>query len=267
MLSARLTLDLHDPRGPSFDGRARPSRRRDATARDAFEYARLFARALYSLPADVIAASVVINLLGLALPLAILQVYDRVIHNGASTTLLFSHLMPALVFEATLRITRSQVIAWSAMKEAWKANVGAATRVALAPARLVDREPAALLDTAVPGRQHRVRVQAQSVDARPCRPALRAGFPGIALRHKPVARHHPARPVPAVHGQGLQLRPTAQGHNGGPRPRGSEGPRLPRRGAERHRDRQGVRHGAAGAAPLRAPRRAGRRLQLPIWCE
>jgi ATP-binding cassette subfamily C protein LapB len=145
MVSHRLTLDLHDPRGPSIEGSARPARRRDATTRDAFEYVRLFARALYTLPADVIAASVMINLLGLALPLAILQVYDRVIHNGASTTLLFLILCvcTALLFEAILRITRSQVIAWSAMKEAWKGNVGAASRVALAPARLVDREPAA----------------------------------------------------------------------------------------------------------------------------
>jgi ATP-binding cassette subfamily C protein LapB len=145
MLTNRLTLDLHDPRGPSFDGKARPARRHHAATRDASEYVRLFARALYTLPADVIAASVMINLLGLALPLAILQVYDRVIHNSASTTLLFLILCvcTALVFEAILRITRSQVIAWSAMKEAWESNVGAASRVALAPARLVDREPAA----------------------------------------------------------------------------------------------------------------------------
>jgi ATP-binding cassette subfamily C protein LapB len=145
MLSARATRDLHDPRGPSIDAKARPTRRRNAMAHDAFEYVRLIARTLYSLPADVIAASVVINLLGLALPLAILQVYDRVIRYDASTTLLFLILCVclALVFEAILRITRSQLIAWSAMKEAWKANVEAASRVALAPARLVDREPAA----------------------------------------------------------------------------------------------------------------------------
>jgi ABC-type protease/lipase transport system fused ATPase/permease subunit len=58
-------------------------------ARDAFEYLRLRACRLHNLPADVIAASVVINLLGLALPLAILQVYDRIIPNAATSTLLF----------------------------------------------------------------------------------------------------------------------------------------------------------------------------------
>jgi ATP-binding cassette subfamily C protein LapB len=114
-------------------------------AHDAFEYLRLLARTLHSLPADVIAASVVINLLGLALPLAILQVYDRIIPNAATSTLLFLILCvcTALVLEAILRIVRSQVIAWSAMKEAWTANLDAASRVALAPAKLVDREPAA----------------------------------------------------------------------------------------------------------------------------
>jgi ATP-binding cassette subfamily C protein LapB len=145
MLSARSTRDPHDLRGPSIDAKAAPTRRRSATAGAAFEYVMLLARTLYSLPADVIAASVVINLLGLVLPLAILQVYDRVIRNAASTTLLFLILCvcTALVFEAILRITRSQLIAWSAMKEAWKTNVEAASRVALASARLVDREPAA----------------------------------------------------------------------------------------------------------------------------
>jgi ATP-binding cassette subfamily C protein LapB len=145
MLSARSTRDLHDPGGPSFDVKLRSVPRRHAMADDAFEYVRLFARTLRNLPADVIAASVVVNVLGLALPLAILQVYDRVIRNEASATLLFLILCvcAALIFEAVLRITRSQVIAWSAMKEAWKVNVGAASRVALAPARLVDREPAA----------------------------------------------------------------------------------------------------------------------------
>jgi ATP-binding cassette subfamily C protein LapB len=48
-----------------------------------------------------------------------------------------------LILEGVLRITRGQVIAWQGMKEAWKTNVDAASRVALAPARLVDREPAA----------------------------------------------------------------------------------------------------------------------------
>ena len=49
----------------------------------------------------------------------------------------------ALVVEIILRIVRSRVLAWSAMKLAWKANVDAACRVATAPAELVDAQPAA----------------------------------------------------------------------------------------------------------------------------
>ena len=45
--------------------------------------------------------------------------------------------------ETVLRIARSHVIAWSAMKLAWKTNVDAASRIATAPAKLVDAQPAA----------------------------------------------------------------------------------------------------------------------------
>jgi len=145
MKSARAARDLRDQRGPSVGEASLPRGRRRAIARDASEFLGLLAKTFYGLPADVIAASVVINLLGLALPLAILQVYDRVIPHAATSTLLFLILGVcfALILEGILRITRGQVIAWQAMKEAWKANVDAASRVALAPARLVDREPAA----------------------------------------------------------------------------------------------------------------------------
>ena len=112
---------------------------------DARSFLRLLARTFSGLPADVIAASVAINLLGLALPLAILQVYDRIVPHGATATLtlLMTGIACALVLEAILRITRSYVIAWSAMKLAWKTNVDAARRVVTAPAELVDAQPAA----------------------------------------------------------------------------------------------------------------------------
>jgi ATP-binding cassette subfamily C protein LapB len=135
--------DLRDPR--LLPVPTEVLRRRSRLGRDAFEFLRLLVRTFYQLPADVVAASIVINLLGLALPLAILQMYDRVIPHAASSTLLFLILgvCLALVLEAILRITRSQVIAWRAMKAAWAINVDAASRVALAPAKSVDQEPAA----------------------------------------------------------------------------------------------------------------------------
>ena len=85
---------------------------------DSRSFLRLLGRTLSGLPADVIAASVAINLLGLALPLAILQVYDRIVPHVATATLtlLMAGIACALVLEAILRITRSHVIAWSAMK-------------------------------------------------------------------------------------------------------------------------------------------------------
>jgi ABC-type bacteriocin/lantibiotic exporter with double-glycine peptidase domain len=114
-------------------------------ARDSWSFLKLLAATLASLPADVLAASIVINLLGLALPLAILQVYDRVIPHSATATLTFLVLGTAcaLVLEMVLRIARSYVIAWRAMKVTWETNAQAASRIATAPANLVDAVPAA----------------------------------------------------------------------------------------------------------------------------
>ena len=114
-------------------------------ARDAQSFFHLLRRTLSTLPGDVLAASIVINFLGLALPLGILQIYDRIIPNSATPTLalLSIGIGMALIVETILRIARSRVLAWSAMKAAWKANVEAACRVAAAPAELVDAQPAA----------------------------------------------------------------------------------------------------------------------------
>jgi ATP-binding cassette subfamily C protein LapB len=114
-------------------------------ARDTWAFLRLLAKTLASLPADVLVASVLINLLGLVLPLAILQVYDRVIPHAATATLwlLVLGTACALAMEMVLRVARSYLIAWSAMKLAWQTNAEAAARVADAPANLVDAEPAA----------------------------------------------------------------------------------------------------------------------------
>src|SRR4051794_19103054 len=57
--------------------------------RDSASFLGLLARTLWSLPVDVLAASVVINLLGLALPLGILQVYDRIVPHSSKGTLTF----------------------------------------------------------------------------------------------------------------------------------------------------------------------------------
>jgi ATP-binding cassette, subfamily C, bacterial LapB len=114
-------------------------------AHDLRGFVRLLLRTLSSLPADVLAASVLINLLGLALPLAILQVYDRLVPNAATATLtlLILGVFCAVALETVLRVARGYVVAWSGMKLAWNASIDAASRIATAPAELVDSQPAA----------------------------------------------------------------------------------------------------------------------------
>ncbi len=59
-------------------------------------------------------ASAGINVLALALPIFILQIYDRVLPNGATTTLfvLIVSLAVALAFDAALRALRAYVATW-----------------------------------------------------------------------------------------------------------------------------------------------------------
>jgi ATP-binding cassette, subfamily C, bacterial LapB len=63
---------------------------------------------------DLILASVFINLLALAMPITLLQVYDRIIPNSAEGTLilLITGIGAALILEALLRLGRSYVSGW-----------------------------------------------------------------------------------------------------------------------------------------------------------
>ncbi len=64
--------------------------------------------------ADVLLASLVLNITSLALPLVILQVYDRILPNQALDTfaLMVSALIFAALIEVFLRIARSTILAW-----------------------------------------------------------------------------------------------------------------------------------------------------------
>lgn len=68
--------------------------------------------------ADILVSSVVINLLSLALPLVILQTYDRVIPNNANAT--FTYLLAGLVgvilIDGGLRLGRAYVTSWNAAR-------------------------------------------------------------------------------------------------------------------------------------------------------
>lgn len=63
---------------------------------------------------DLVMATAFINLLGLAMPLTLLQVYDRIIPNDSQSTLLLlvAAVASALVLEGILRMARGHVGAW-----------------------------------------------------------------------------------------------------------------------------------------------------------
>ncbi len=79
------------------------------------------------LGAATYAASAVINILALALPLTILQVYDRVLPNAAYETLaaLILLLSASILIESLLKYFRSKVINWNAASFTHKLSVRA----------------------------------------------------------------------------------------------------------------------------------------------
>ena len=67
---------------------------------------------------DVLISSVALNVLTLALPLVILQVYDRIVPGNATDTFTFLviGLATVVVLEAILRAVRGYIIAWAAAR-------------------------------------------------------------------------------------------------------------------------------------------------------
>ena len=62
----------------------------------------------------VVVASVFLNILALALPLALLQIYDRIIPNSSLGTLLLllAGVVSAVVLEGLLRVARAEIVGW-----------------------------------------------------------------------------------------------------------------------------------------------------------
>ncbi|MTI42246.1 ATP-binding cassette subfamily C protein LapB [Roseibium hamelinense] len=83
------------------------------------------------LPGTVIAASVLINVLALAMPLTILQVYDRILPNNATDTLivLVIGLAVVLLFDAILKILRLSIVSWLASSFTHLAQLEAVRRI------------------------------------------------------------------------------------------------------------------------------------------
>lgn len=90
--------------------------------------------------ADILAATVTLNILALALPVVILQTYDRIIPNDARQTLMFLVIGIGfvLVLDAVIRIARAYVIGWTGAQYHHREACTAVGRIL--GARLVDYE-------------------------------------------------------------------------------------------------------------------------------
>lgn len=87
-------------------------------------------------------ATVVLNVLGLALPAAILQVYDRVIPNQTTETLtaLMVGLIAVLVIDGALRISRGYLTSWSGAQFEHRCLGASVDTVLLANPRKIEAE-------------------------------------------------------------------------------------------------------------------------------
>ena len=95
---------------------------------------------------DLILATLVINILGLALPLTLMQVYDRIIPNQALTSLsvLVIGCSLAIFLESILKLCREQVSSWLGARYEHFLNCKAVERILTADLEEVERENVAV---------------------------------------------------------------------------------------------------------------------------
>ncbi|WP_316861142.1 ABC transporter transmembrane domain-containing protein [uncultured Cohaesibacter sp.] len=105
------------------------------------------------------AASFVINMLGLGMPLVILQIYDRIIPNLSYSTLfyLLGGLFIVMVIDTLLKVVRSHISGWSSSYIDYVSGVEAIRRVLQATPDEVEKEAAST---------HIDRMNALSITAR-----------------------------------------------------------------------------------------------------
>lgn len=99
------------------------------------------------LPVSVYVSSAVINILGLALPLTILHVYDRVLPNQAFNTLamLVIGLLCVVVLDSMLRIARGGIMGWRAASFGHRESLDAMARLMSSNAGNVQKTKASAL--------------------------------------------------------------------------------------------------------------------------
>lgn len=86
-------------------------------------------------------SSITINLLALATPLVMLQVFDRILSKGSleTLTLIVTGATAAIVLESLLRVLRSHLSAWSAAQFEHRAMTGVASRLLAMPLHQFER--------------------------------------------------------------------------------------------------------------------------------
>lgn len=96
------------------------------------------------LPRSVLVGSFFLNLLGLAMPLAMLQIYDRILPNNSTDTLalLTLGLMGAFFLEAVLKVIRSHVMGWAALHNGFHRQFDAVTHLLRGRAADIDKTAA-----------------------------------------------------------------------------------------------------------------------------
>lgn len=90
----------------------------------------------------LVSATVALNLLGLAVPLVILQIYDRILPNQSYATLsaLLMGLAVVLLLDAILRLARGTLSNWTATRWEHRTSCAAVTRLLEAELRSVDAD-------------------------------------------------------------------------------------------------------------------------------
>lgn len=90
----------------------------------------------------LVSATVALNLLGLAVPLVILQIYDRILPNQSYATLsaLLMGLAVVLLLDAILRTARGTLSNWTATRWEHRTSCAAVTRLLEAELRSVDAD-------------------------------------------------------------------------------------------------------------------------------
>jgi len=97
---------------------------------------------LSAIPASVMWTSLAINILGLALPLVALQIYDRILPNEATATLAVLILGLAIVvgLDTVMKVARSYLLGWEAAKLGCATHIDATRRFLGARRDEVDSE-------------------------------------------------------------------------------------------------------------------------------